>query len=137
MQLYCYQRIINDANGVPWNGKLLEVATGTYYSEAIKIARNVTDDIPCLHTCEGYTALLVLTTAGSLTITFEVSADGLTFYTPYDPDDNNLGAVVTSLTSDRWINFPPRIANYIRFKAVIAGANSTTTLRLLQRTGID
>ena len=76
----------------------------------------------------GFNAMLVILTAGSnVTISQQCSEDNTTFYDPVDPDGNALGIVYTNLTASAYIQFPPVIAPYIRFK-VTASADSTVTL---------
>ena len=113
-------RGLADTNGAIWSSKALTAATGTYYSEVIKTSF-----------LAGYSGLLIETT-DSITVTFEVSADGTNFYTPYDIDGNALNTIATALTEDRWVVFDLQVALYIRFK-VTANANCETSLTLIRR----
>ncbi len=111
---------LTDTDGVLWSDKALTASTGTYYSLGIKTTF-----------LEGFTALLI-ETDDSLTITFEVSADNTTYYTPYDTSGNTLNTIATTLSTDRWVVFDPQVAIYIRFK-VVANSNATTSITLLRR----
>jgi hypothetical protein len=112
---------LKDENG-NWTDKSMTTAVGTYYSSPIRT-----------HFCDGDTALLVLTSAGSLAITFEVSNNGINWYTPYDTDGQDLSVVYGALTGDKWIVFTPEIAEYIRFKFVLTSSNSTVTARYIHK----
>jgi hypothetical protein len=105
-----------ETDGTDWSDKSMTTATGTYYSDAIEQTYS-----------KGFASLLILTSAGSLAITYEVSDDGTNFYTPYDTAGNALNSIATALTADRWIVFSPSVANYIRFKFVLTTTNSTVS----------
>ena len=109
-------------DGTDWNGKSMTTATGTYYSDTIEQGFT-----------SGFGSLLVLTSAGSLAITFEVSDDGSNWYTPYDTDTNDLGSINAAVTGDAWIVFSTQVAKYIRFKFVLTGANSTVSANYRQQ----
>ena len=114
---YVYNDYLKDTDGVTnWKSKSMLSATATYYSNAVDVSYS-----------SGHASLLVLTSAGSLVITFEVSDDNKSWYTPYDTDGNDLSSVASALTTNRWISFPPQVAHYIRFKFVLTSANSTVS----------
>jgi len=111
---------------VNWDAKAMTIAVGTYYSSSIRHRFG-----------EGDAALLVLTSAGSLAITYEVSDNGKDFYDPYDTTESSIGSVASALSANRWIVFEPTVqAEYIRFKFVLTGADSTVsaTIRWRERT---
>lgn len=90
------------------NTALAVAQAGTVYSGVISCPR-----------LTGYCAVLLVTTAGSVTITQQCSKDGTTFYDAVDSDGNALGAVVSAMTvGSKYIQFSPIIAPYIRFKIV-------------------
>ena len=101
--------------GLDWTDKAMTNG-GTYYSDTIT-----------QHAMTGFCSLLVLTSAGSLAITYEVSDNGDTWYTPYDTDDNALNTVSAAVTANRWIAFSPSVANFTRFKFVLSSTNSTVS----------
>ncbi|MCK4248679.1 MAG: hypothetical protein KAX15_02760 [Candidatus Omnitrophica bacterium] len=107
--------ILSDASG-DWTDKVMETAVGTYTSNGVSTVWS-----------NGFCSLLVKTSAGSLAISFEVSDDNVDWYTPKDTSGNDLGIIETALASGKWIVFPPQIAQYIRFKFVITGADSTVS----------
>ena len=75
----------------------------------------------------GFAAALIVSTAGSITVTMQASIDDSTFYDVVDSDGNALGAVVAAMTvGTKYIQFSPVIAPYIRFK--IVEGNSALTL---------
>lgn len=113
---YVYDDYLKDSDDNNWKNKSMTTATGTYYSKEIGVLYST-----------GFASLLVLTSAGSLAITFEVSDDNKNWYTPFDIDGNNLGSINSALTADRWIVFSPQVAHYIRFKFVLTSANSTVS----------
>lgn len=102
--------------GTDWNAKAMTTAVGTYYSDALPA-----------RLFRANASLLVLTSAGSLAITFELSNDKKNWYTPYDIDRESLGRIVSALTGDRWICFDAQVAEWIRFKFVLTSANSTVS----------
>ena len=112
--------------GTDWTDKAMTTGTGTYYSDPLPVRRS-----------NGYAALLVKSSSGSLAITQEVSIDGLNWYTPYDTDGNDLGVIASALTvtTGKWIVFNPQIGNYMRIKAVLTGANSTVSMTYIQQEG--
>jgi hypothetical protein len=113
-------QFLKDFDGTNWSSKAMTTAVGTYYSEPIKINHS-----------QGFNALLVLTSAGSLAITFEVSDNGGTFYTPKDINGTSLNTIASALTADTWISFSPQIARWIRFKFILTSSNSTVTAKYM------
>lgn len=105
-----------------WVAQSWTTATGTYTSGAIKA-----------HFSEGQTALLVLTSAGSLAITYQVSVDGEKWYTPVNSAGTSLGTVAGAVTANAWIVFTPQVAEYIRFVCVLTGSNSTVSIKYIQQ----
>jgi len=76
------------------------------YTDGIIVEKNV-----------GYASVsLDLTTSSDLDLSFEVSNDGITYYSPKDTSNTDLGAISTAITDDRWIVFTPRMAKFMRFK---------------------
>ena len=79
----------------------------------------------------GFTSLeLVLSGASpSVTVTQQCSNDNSTWYDPKDSSNNALGAIATTATASRFIQFDPVMAPFIRLKYV-AAADTTITARL-------
>ena len=111
------RRMVGDrylkSGGADWTAKSM-AAGSTYCSDSIgnNFAR-------------GPAAMHLVTTGGSLTVTYELSRDGLTWYEPYK-GSSKINTVVASIgTVNRWITFDVSIGKYIRFKFVQADAAST------------
>lgn len=113
---------LQDTDGTKWESKAMTTSAATYYSDKIPVKFST-----------GNSSLLVKTSAGSLAITVELSLNGDDWYTPYDTDGNDLGALVSALTADRWIVYNPQITLYKRFKFVLTVANSTVSARYIQQ----
>lgn len=91
----------------------------TVYSTALKTPHQL-----------GFMSLLIVTTAGSITVTQQVSMDGTTFYDAVDSDGNALGAVVAAMTvGTKYIQFSPVLAPHIRFK-IVEGNSAPTAVSL-------
>jgi hypothetical protein len=82
---------------------------------------------------KGYSAVIVSSTAGSITITEQASIDGVNFYDVVDTQGNTSGTVCTALTvtTGTYIQFPPVMAPYIRFKVVEGGPGATVVTIIL------
>ena len=106
-----------------WNAVSRTVAT--YTSDAIRP-----------HFATGKAALLVLTSAGSLVITFEVSNNGDDWYEPYDTTGSKINTVADGLTADRWVTFDLPVCEWIRFKFVLTVATSTVSAVYHQRESV-
>ena len=89
---------------------------GTDYSDAILFTAS-----------QGFaSALVTLSGAVSTTITVQCSYDGTNWYDPIDENGSSLGTVCSGITTSKFIQFPPVVAKYIRFKIVTAGAVTVT-----------
>jgi len=110
-----------DTGGTAWNEKAMTTSTGTYYSDGIPLDYS-----------EGYTSLLIETSAGSLVVTYEISLDDSTYYSPYGKSGAILNPIASALTADRWIVFAAAPAPYIRFKFVLTSADSTVSAQYIQ-----
>jgi len=83
---------------------------------------------------KGYAAILYTEelAGSSVTITQQCSLDNVTFYDPTDADGTALGEVAAALTADRYTQFSPVIAPFIRFKVVAAaGQSSVFSMKLV------
>ena len=90
---------------------------GTEYSDAI-----------AFDVCEGELALLVVSTAGTVTISQQVSLDNVTFYDPVDSAGSALGVICTAkaVTAGSYIAINPVVAPYSRFK--VTETNTAATI---------
>lgn len=106
-------------SGVALTGTALVTGSSPYFTDGIDNRNN-----------RGFSSLIVASTA-SITITQQVSDDGVTFYDPVDSNGTALGAIATALATNAWIVYTARMANFIRFKIVV-NSNSTVSLTNLQ-----
>ena len=86
--------------------------------------------------CAGSSAVIISTTAGTITVSQQCSHDGVTWYDPTDTAAGVLGVVRTALgvTTGIYVPFTPVMCGYIRFKVVEANVAATTvTIRLIFR----
>lgn len=84
--------------------------------------------------CVGYAGMLLVSTAGSITVTQQCSIDNMNWYNPVDENNSAQGqvAATVTVTTGRYIQFNPVIAPYIRFKIVEANSAATAvTITLL------
>ena len=96
-----------------------------------------TDAIP-VNNNQGFGAILVtVDSSGDLDISIEYSLDGINFYTGYDVSDPMDGILVidgdiaeTVANGSRYITFPIRLANFVRFN-LKPDANSTVSASFL------
>ena len=103
-----------------WSGEEMTTATGTYNSDAVSVNRNT-----------GNMSLLVVTSAGSLELTYEVSDDGTNWYAPEDTSGTALNEINAAVTvGSNWIVFAPSVARWVRIVAVLTSANSTVSMDL-------
>lgn len=100
-------------------------------AQAITRAAIAYSDSIDFSSCEGDIALLIASTAGSVTITQQCSVDNSNFYDPVDKDGTALGAVVSALTvtTGKYVAVSPVIAPYIRYK-IVEGDVGATALTL-------
>lgn len=98
---------------------------GTVYSNAFKVADQT-----------GNSAVLITTTAGSITVTQQASYDNVTFYDVEDTAGTTLGSVVADMTvGTKYIIFSPVVARHIRFKIVEGDVAATAvTIKLINQT---
>ena len=99
---------LRDGDGTEWNTKTFTSGT-TYWSKGIKIVKSNT-----------LASLLAVRTAGTVTITYELSLNDSDWYAPVDTSATALDEVATGILTTQWIVFTPQIANYLRFKVVPA-----------------
>jgi len=98
---------------------------GTSYTDSVDFSR-----------CQGDASLLVASTAGSVTITQQCSADNVTFYDPLSSTGTAYGEIASDMTvtTGAWISFTPCMSPYIRFKIVEGNVAATeATIKLFFR----
>jgi len=86
--------------------------------------------------CAGSAAVIITTTAGTITVSQQCSSDGDTWYDPTDTAGSALGVIRTALgiTTGVYTPFTPVMCEWIRFKVVEANVAATTvTIRLMFR----
>jgi hypothetical protein len=68
----------------------------------------------------GYAAVLFSSTAGSITVTQQVSKDNKFWYNPVDNTNTAVGVIATAagVTTGRWVAYSPVLAPYVRFRIV-------------------
>ena len=115
---------LKDSTNGNWVDLAMTTATGTYTSSAIRVDRS-----------NGYASLLVLTSAGSLDIDFQVSDDSTNWYTPVNTSGTSLGSINGAVTANSWIVFNPQVATYVRFIFILTGSNSTVSAYYRQQEG--
>lgn len=102
----------------------VEVDNTTKYSNARRF-----------HDCDGTACLLIISTAGSITVTQQCSTDKVTWYDP-ETASGAAGAVedTITVTTGRYLSFTPVLCDWIRFKVVEAGTAATNvSLTLVYR----
>lgn len=105
-------------SGVDWLDKAL-TAGQTYYSDKISSKG-----------MSGYAALLLKTDA-SITVSFQVSLDGVSWHDPQDGNGTSLATIATALAADSWRRFSPQLCVYFRIK-VVCNSNATTSIILIR-----
>lgn len=95
---------------------------GTSYSESFAAAQ-----------VKGYNAMLVTSSAGSITVTQQCSLDNTNWYDPVDGLGSAVGQVAAAMTaSTKYIQPDPVLAQYVRFKVVEGNVAATTvTIKVL------
>lgn len=70
---------------------------------------------------------LVMNVSGNIAISYQVSKDNSNWFDPYTTDGaslTNVGAIVSSITADRWIILTAKLAPYIRYKFISTGSST-------------
>lgn len=99
------------------SGKSVSVSQNTTgYSDGFDTSMN-----------NGFIAVLITSSAGSITVTQQCSVDNDNWYDPVDEDGTAIGAVVSSMTvGTKYIQFSPVMAPFSRFKIVEGNVGATT-----------
>ena len=83
------------------------------------------------HDCDGTACLLIVSTAGTITVTQQCSTDDTNWYDP-ETASGAAGAVedAITVTTGRYLSFTPVLCDYIRFKIVETGTSADTAVTL-------
>jgi hypothetical protein len=87
----------------------------------------------------GAASILVVSSDGQITVTYQLSSDGVNWYIPMNTSKTSLGVLCTDLavTAGTYIAFAPAYGKYIRFKLVENGtAETIVTITLAFRTEV-
>jgi len=108
----------------------LQLFIGAKLKDVAKAATEYTAAQP-FHKCTGTASVHLISTAGSVTITQQVSYDGTNFFDPVDAAGSAVGSVgaAITVTTGKWISYSPVFAPYIRYK-VVEGNVAATVLTL-------
>lgn len=79
----------------------------------------------------GNVSILIVSTAGSITVTQQVSDDNINWYDAVNGSGSAVGAVAAALTvtTGKWITFTPVLARYTRFK-IVEGNSAATAVTI-------
>lgn len=94
-----------------------------------------TEGIPLEQNVGFNTLILDVAGGAGVSITYELSNDNSTWYTPYTTDGStttSAGTVVSNLTASRWIIFTARMAKWMRFNILPTKAGTITMKYILQ-----
>jgi len=98
---------------------------GTKYSSSLPFER-----------CSGSAALLIKSTAGSITVSQQCSVDDVAWYDPIDAAGSAQGVILSAqgVTTGIYVVFTPVLTSYIRYKVVEGNSAATVvTLELVMR----
>ncbi len=75
----------------------------------------------------GDCSVLLVSSAGAITVTQQCSFNKVDWYDPIDSSGNKLGEVITgqTVTTGLWISTNPTLAPYMRYKVVEANVAAT------------
>ena len=92
-------------------------------------------DVWSFRKCTGNACVFIISTAGTLAITQQVSSDGVNWYSPYDISTTAQGVVVAAqtVTAGVYRVYTPVLCEWIRFKVVETTAKTNVTLVLIAR----
>ena len=108
-------------------------------ASALAVGKNATvySSSLTMNEATGNVSVLVVSTAGEVTITQQCSLDDTTWYDPKDKRNAALGEVVSAMTvGSRFVAFGPCVAPYMRFKIVEGNvAASAVSITLSRQVG--
>jgi hypothetical protein len=106
------------------------LAREVLYSASVGQAATVYTSSSRFYSATGYAAVVLVSSAGSITVTQQVSQDNATWYDPVDEDGTAIGAVAAAMTvGGRYIQVSPIVGQYIRYK-IVEGNTAATTVTL-------
>lgn len=102
---------------------------------SVSQAATVYSDPVLFERTTGEIAALVISTAGSVTVTTEYSDDKMNWYGAVDSANSAIGAVCATMTvGSRWVKVTPSIGRWIRFKIVENNSAATVvSIRLMSQ----
>lgn len=121
MNLIMREYLSERASGTAIKDYSMTTAVGTYYSKPLHV-----------HNSQSRCSLRLKTSAGSLTVTYEVADNDAVFYEPYSAEGQKINTIVSRLGADRWVDFSPVLCEYMRFKFVLKAADSTVSANYRQ-----
>lgn len=100
------------------------------------VAQNATEysEVMVFSQSTGEVAVLLVTTAGSITVSQQCSTNNKDWYDPVDATGAAVGVVTTAegVTTGKWIVYTPVMSEYIRFKVVENNTAATTvTIKII------
>lgn len=98
------------------------------FSDQVSQNGTAYSDVYEFNKCSGDSACLISSTAGSITVTQEVSFDKINWYAPVDESNGALDGIASAVTvtTGRWVAFSPVLAPFTRFKIVEGNVAATT-----------
>ena len=80
----------------------------------------------------GNVSIFLVSTAGSITVTQQVSNNNVDWYDPVNGAGSAVGAVAAALTvtTGKWVTFTPVVSRYTRFK-IVEGNVAATVVSIL------
>lgn len=93
------------------------------------VAQNATEytDVVTSHRSTGDAAILIVSSAGSITVTQQCSLDNIKWYDPVNGAGSALGAVVATMTvGSKYVVPSTVVAPFLRFKIVEGNVAATT-----------
>lgn len=116
MNLVMREYLKERATGTEIRDYSMTKSTSTYYSKPLLV-----------HNSQAVCSLRLKTSAGSLSVTYEVADNDMVFYEPYSVAGQKVNKIVSRLSADRWVDFRPVLCEYMRFKFVLTAADSTVS----------
>lgn len=83
----------------------------------------------------GFLTLALQVTAGSLAVSYQISFDNVTWFTPYSTDGTNLtaiGNIAAAVTTNVWVVLQALLGHYVRFVFVSTGVSTFSANALWQ-----
>ena len=113
----CVLLIAGTASGARQIEEITPKVSGVIIDDTyMAIGESVTTDGIIITENVGFAAVsLDLTPGSDVDVSFQVSHDDITYWTPKDTSNATLGDISTAITEDRWIRFTPQPDKFMRF----------------------